>query len=220
MVLVQISVHPRSLGPDAAAKAWFLRKKQNYTLSSIRDAVKNLANKRPSEKAVRNAVARMQRTPRGGIPKCKYANCGRRWGANGASLLLTKKEVSDICAFVKKWRNKKFCCTRYIKAELKLKASLRTIRRTLNRNGYHWRPVPKKQMLTSKDIQSRREFVDRHLKHSPGWWERNLNLVLDGVTLTKAPKTLSGRQKHAAQSITHMWMRKHERPNSDVNTYN
>ena len=39
MVLVQISVHPRNLGADAAAKAWSFRKKQNYTLSSIRDEV-------------------------------------------------------------------------------------------------------------------------------------------------------------------------------------
>ena len=50
MVIVQISLHPRSLGPDAAAKAWYLREKQNYTLSSIQDEVNNLANLRPSEK--------------------------------------------------------------------------------------------------------------------------------------------------------------------------
>ena len=29
---------------------------------------------------------------------------------------------------------------------------------------------------------------------------------MDGVTLTKAPKPLSKREKHAAQAIKHMWV--------------
>ena len=44
--------------------------------------------------------------------------------------------------------------------------------------------------------------------------------MFDGVTLTKAPKSLESRQKHAAQSIRHMWMRKDEKMDPKLHTYN
>ena len=75
-------------------------------------------------------------------------------------------------------------------------------------------------MLTAKELAARKLFVDRHLHRTAGWWTHNMNLVLDGVTLTKAPESLSGRQKHAAQRISHMWMRKAERACKDTHTFN
>ena len=47
-----------------------------------------------------------------------------------------------------------------------------------------------------------------------------MELVFDGVTLTKAPQSLSKRQKHAAQAIKAMWMKKGEAMDPDVHTYN
>ena len=47
-----------------------------------------------------------------------------------------------------------------------------------------------------------------------------MHLVYDGVTLTKAPKSLDLRQKHAAQSIRHMWMKKSERMDPRLHTFN
>ena len=47
-----------------------------------------------------------------------------------------------------------------------------------------------------------------------------MNLVLDGVTLTMAPKSLNARQKHAAQRIDHMWLRAGEKLPPDANTFN
>ena len=47
-----------------------------------------------------------------------------------------------------------------------------------------------------------------------------MDLVFDGVTLTKAPQSLSKRQKHAAQAIKTMWMKKGEAMNPDAHTYN
>ena len=44
--------------------------------------------------------------------------------------------------------------------------------------------------------------------------------MFDGVTLTKAPKPLHARAKHAAQSIRHMWMRKGERLDPELHTLN
>ena len=45
-------------------------------------------------------------------------------------------------------------------------------------------------------------------------------MVLDGVTLTMAPPTLSGKQKHAAQRITCNWLKLGERLENDVHTFN
>ena len=47
-----------------------------------------------------------------------------------------------------------------------------------------------------------------------------MHLVFDGVTLTKAPKNLDSRQKHAAQSIRHMWMRAKEKMDPKLHTHN
>ena len=69
-------------------------------------------------------------------------------------------------------------------------------------------------------MQMRKECVDRHLSHRPTWWVENIHLVFDGVTLTKAPRKLSARQKHAAQSIKAMWMKKGEYMDPDLHTYN
>ena len=47
-----------------------------------------------------------------------------------------------------------------------------------------------------------------------------MGLVLDGVMLTMAPKSLSGRERHMAQSIKHTWMRQSEDPTPYCHHYN
>ena len=46
-----------------------------------------------------------------------------------------------------------------------------------------------------------------------------MDLVLDGATLTKAPKSLSKREKQAAQAIKAIWVKKGEAMSPDVRTY-
>ena len=98
--------------------------------------------------------------------------------------------------------------------------SLATIARTLNDHGYYWRQVPKKSPLTEDQVKKRKAFVAMYGDKSSEWWCDNMDLVFDGVTLTKAPQTLSTRQKHAAQAIKAMWMRKGEAMDPDVHTFN
>ena len=107
-----------------------------------------------------------------------------------------------------------------MKAELKLNVSESTIARTLNRAGVYWRPAAKKTPLTNRQLLAKRPFVGKLLDHAPGWWEKQMHLVFDGVTLTKAPKGLTGRQKHAAQSIRHMWMKDSDRHGPQLHMYN
>ena len=60
---------------------------------------------------------------------------------------------------MKQWRHKRFCTCPYIKKELKLDCTPRTIARVLNRAKFYWRAVAKKSPLTKKQIESRKAFV-------------------------------------------------------------
>ena len=183
--------------------------------------MKNIQGKRPgSDHAVRNAVARVSASGPQGVAVTRYANSGRRYGADGGKYLLTEKQRALVVDFVKKWRHKRFCTCPYVKRELMLEATPRTIARVLNRAGFHWRQVAKKSPLTKKQLEARKAFVTKYGHHPPLWWVQNMHLAFDGVTLTKAPKNLESRQKHAAQRILHMWMRQGEKMDPKLHTYN
>ena len=90
----------------------------------------------------------------------------------------------------------------------------------LNRHGFFWRALPKVRGFSAEELQKRKVWIEQHLGHTSEWWEKNLNLVLDGVTLTMAPKPLNARERHAAQSIKKMWMREGEKHDPKFSTYN
>ena len=180
----------------------------------IQKRVKNVQGKTPqSEHCVKNAVQRVTAAGKKGVAKTNYKNCGR-------NKALTPEEAKKVVGFVKEWRKRAFCTCRHIRAELKLKVSLSTIVRTLNDHGYYWRAVPKKSPLTADQLKKRKAFIDMYIDKTSDWWVDNMDLVFDGVTLTKAPKSLSTRQKHAAQAIKAMWMKKGEAMDPDVHTFN
>ena len=180
----------------------------------VRKKVKNVAGKTPqSEHCVQNAVQRVKAAGKKGVAKTNYKNCGRKKA-------LTPEQTKQVVDFVKTWRKKVFCTCRHIRGELKLPVSLSTIARALNDHGYYWRAVPKKSPLSEEQLKKRKQFVDTYGSRDPEWWVSNMDLVFDGVTLTKAPKSLSQRQKHAAQAIKAMWMKKGEAMSPDVHTYN
>ena len=157
MVQVTANVHPKGLGPKEAAKAWYMRTQQKLKWNVIRTKVKNLQGRSPeSEHAVKNAVKRVAEAGRNGVANTRWSNSGRRYGPNGEKNMLTKAQEAQVIAFVKKWRHKFFCTGPYIKLELKLDASERTIRRTLNRHGFYWRTVAKKTPLTEKQLAERK----------------------------------------------------------------
>ena len=69
-------------------------------------------------------------------------------------------------------------------------------------------------------IKRRKQFVETYGDKNLERRVDNMDLVFDGVTLTKAPQSLSKRQKHAAQAIKAMWMKKGEAMDPDAHTYN
>jgi len=195
MVVVSVVVHPQGLHPFEAVRAWQKHREEGMSLNEVRSEVVKLQGQKPSKKAFENAVKRVDMMRPGDVvPKSGYDKCGRKPA-------FTQQQQDAVVAFVKKWRNKRFCTCAYIKTTMKLQVTKRTIANVLNRHGFFWRPVPKKHGLSSEDLAKRKAFVDKYNNHSATRWERNLNLVLDGVTLTMAPKPLNARQAHAAQSI-------------------
>ena len=189
-MLVQCSVHPKGLDPFQAAKAWHLRKVQCLPWKAVREQLRTASGESPRRASVLNAVRRIddQRNTAAfrsaGVARTAYRNCGRKQ-------LLTPHQKSAIVAFVKQWRHKRFCTSAYIAQELQLACGRKTIIRALNAAGYHWRPVSKRGKLSEAQLVAGRSFVDAHVNKPASWWRQNLGLVLDGVTLTKAPRPLN-----------------------------
>ena len=187
---------------------------EESTLDEVRKQVTNVQGETPSIKAVWSAVKRVENMAGDDlVPGSNYGNCGRK-------PKLTEEQEVAVVEFVKKWRHKRFCTCAYIKGVFKLKVTKRTIANVLARHGYRWRPVPKIRGLTKEELEKRKAWIDQHVHHSSTWWVQNMNLVLDGVTLTMAPRPLSSRQRHAAQSIRHMWVKDGERLSEKMLTHN
>lgn len=216
---MSVSLHPKGLSPFEAAKAWHLREVEKLPWLAVRKQVRTLDGGQPRRYAVVDAVKRIsaQRHTaafrRTGVATTAYRNCGRKH-------VLTVRQRSAIVAFVKQWRHKRFCTASYIVQELRLSCNKKAVIRALNAAGYTWRAVSKQGKLTDAQIAARKAFVDAHIGKSAAWWRQQLGLVLDGVTLTKAPKPMSQREKHAAQAIKHMWVKKGEAMDNNLHTHN
>ncbi len=216
MPVIQVHLHPNGLHPIEAIKAWHMHENEGLSLDEIIGGgeVLNLQGEVVGKKVLWSAIKRVKNMGRGQLlPTTSYHKCGR-------TDILTDHQQKDIVAFVKKWRSKRFCTCRYIKRELKLKVSPKTIARVLNNNGFYWRRVPRIHGLSKEHIAERKVFVEKYASRSAAWWGENMNMVLDGVTLTMPPKPLSKREKHAAQRINSMWMRNGERLDNDLHTFN
>ena len=88
-----------------------------------------MSGESPSAHTVDNAVKRMRTSGKAKIPTTNYSKCGRK-------SLLTEEQRRGSVAFVKRWRNKRFCTCAYIRQELKLKASRFTILCVQNDTGF------------------------------------------------------------------------------------
>ena len=214
MVVVTVTVRKGGLHPLQACKAFHMAEVEGYTLSDVAEEVRTVNGKVPKEHALRNAIKRVAAQMEDDVPgQTSYANCGRK-------AALTEEQVKAAVALVLKWRHKRFCTCGYIIQELKLPVSKRTLQRALNVEGFFWKRVPKTMRLSDKELQQRKAWVEKYAAKSATWWEQNMNLVLDGVTLTMPPKSLNDREKHAAQRIDHMWLRHGETLPNDANTFN
>ena len=79
---------------------------------------------------------------------------------------------------------------------------------------------PRIRGLSPAELDKRKAFVNEFYAKSPGWWQDNMQLIIDGVTLTKAPKPLTARQRHMAQGIKSMWILEGEQYDNAMHNYN
>ena len=159
-----VSMHPKSLGPFQAAKAWFLRTKSKLEWEEVRKQVRTVNGEMLGQRSLENAVKRVAKQ-KVGCPKLKYENCGH-------APALNPEQQRNVVAFVKKWRVKRFGTSRPIIRELKLNCSVRTVHRTLNAAGFFWSAVPKKTKLTKEQLKQREAFVTAYGGKSAQWWAK------------------------------------------------
>ena len=183
-------------------------------LTDVRHEVQNMLGGTPSVKAVWSAVQMVERVRRSQqVPQSRYSNCGRH-------RKVSEEQAKAVVQFVRTWRHKRFCTCNYIRQVLKLKVHKRTIANVLNRAGYKWRALPKVRGLSDTELAKRKAFVTAHIGKSAGWWHDHMQLVFDGVTLTMAPKPLTARARHMAQSVKHTWVREDEKLDNDSHHHN
>ena len=155
MVRVTTTVKAGGLHPLQACLAWHLRKEEENSWEQVAGKVETVEGRRPLEHALRNAVERVEAQQEESVPgRTGYANCGRQ-------AKLTAEQIEQAVDFVKKWRHKRFCTCRYIRAALKLKVTTRTVARVLNRNGYFWRPLPQVRGLSESELAKRKAWIEK-----------------------------------------------------------
>ena len=90
----------------------------------------------------------------------------------------------------------------------------------LNQAGYTWRALPRVRGLSDVELAKRKSFLAAYIGKSPAWWQEQMSLVFDGVTLTMAPKPLGARARHMAQTLKHTWVRKGEQLDNESHHHN
>jgi len=217
--MVRMTLRKGSLGPFEAAMAVALRK-EGLSYRAIAKRVRTFEGAVPKEGSLRRAVTLSRSVKGGDAARLVTDGAWSRYGKSGRRRCVCKADETRIIKYVEKWRAKSFCSGPQIKADLKLACSPRTIQRVLNRRGLRWTPVSRKLPLKKGQREARREWAERHADKGPQWWKDNVGLILDGVTLSLPPTGLTEKQRHAAQAITHTWLRKGERQDSDLATRN
>ena len=155
-----MSVKAGGLHPLQACLAWHLRKEEEYSWEQVADNVKTVDGRRPLKHALRNAVERVEAQQEESVPgRTRYANCGRH-------PKLTEEQIRQAVDFVKKWRHKRFCTCRYIISELKLPVKKRRLAIILNQHGFFWKKVPKTMRLSEKELQQRKDWVNKYVDKS------------------------------------------------------
>ncbi len=146
MPKVSVAVHPFRLHPIEAVKAHYKYTEGDMSLDEIirEGEIFNLAGDLAGRNAVYAAIGRVRKmSPSDLVPPTKYNNCGRKKA-------LTEDQEKEIVVFVKKWRAKLLCICHYIRNELGLDVTPKTVNNVLNNAGYYWKLVPRIQGLTNE----------------------------------------------------------------------
>ena len=212
MVVIQEVVHPRSLNFANQRKVVMLRKTENLSFSDICKRVRNLACKRPSKNMVRRVYKDF--SPQAGRRKYQYSKCGRKaW-----------KVTPELRAFVVErllaLRTKTICTSttlqREVAKKMRIKVVTSTIRKIIDKAGYHWLPRAQKPRLSKERMIVRKLWCQRVLNMSPKELHRVFGLSMDGVILSVPPKDAVDRANFCTVGDTHMYRTRQEAASPDL----
>ena len=133
MPTVSFTVHKNGLDAIEAVEAYYKHTEWGMSIDDIiaEGEVTNLSGNIPGRKCVYSAIRRVERMSfTDVVPETNYSNCGRKKA-------LTDEQEKAIVKFVKQWRHKCFCTCHYIRNELGLGVTPRTVNTVLNNAAYY-----------------------------------------------------------------------------------
>lgn len=105
-------------------------------------------------------------------------NKGRPYKLNG-------DDEENLISNLKKLRSGKVdFCSVQVQEESGINEAIvgnRTVRRALNRNGYHYLQCRKKGLLSEEDLQKRLKFATEYLKMPEKFWRTGISFYFDGT---------------------------------------
>jgi transposase len=212
MPLISEQVHPLSLDFENQRKVVIRRSHFKEAWSTIAGKVKNLAGDSPSDKL----VARVYKTfsKKAGRRRYKYKRCGRRpWK-------LTKPIQQWLIRTLRNARRSSICTSTTLQQKLAkvkgIQVEASAIRRLLCRKGYHWLPRSGKQRYSKEVKKQRVIFANQVVALSPARLREKLSLAMDGVIVSTPPKTEHERWNHCHVGDTHVYRKKGEISNPDL----
>jgi transposase len=206
MPVITEVVHPSSLDFRNQRKVVLCRDVRGDSWAAIRLQVRNLKGARPSLFLVRSTYNEF--SSKRGRRTLKYKKCGRKpW-----------KVTKDVEAFLLKrlraLRRECICTSTTLQREVVREHGVAlagcTIRKVLQRNGYHWLPRAQKRKFTPSVMAERLAFAQRVVSMRPATLRKTLALAMDGVILSMPPKDAVDRANFCTHGESHMWRKRSE----------
>ena len=205
-------VHPKSMNFQNQRKVFVLRSVKDLPWAEIASSVKNRQNHHPSERQCREVYASFNQ--RLGRRTYKYSNCGRTpWK-------VTKDVEKFIVQKLKALRSSCVCTSATLQRELlrekRVRIDCSTIRKVLQRNGFHWLRRSQKPKYSKDDKQARVAFCREALEMTQAELNKYVTMSMDGVVLSVPPADPVDRENYCKVGETHMWRTKDEGEKEDL----
>jgi transposase len=211
MVVITMSVHPRSLNFQNQRKAASLRA-EGWKYSDICGEVVNLEGAHPPVSTVADLCKAF--STKAGKKKYAYEKCGRKkWK-------LDKDAAAFVINRLKVLRKNGPCTCATLQHELArglgLEVDPSTIAKFLKKRGFKWLPRSQKRKYDAKDKASRRAFARKVLRLSVAQLKSTVSMCMDGVILHMPPTDRTDRLNFCRSGTDKMWRKKSEACSPDL----
>ena len=201
-------VHPNSMNFANQRKCVLLRDIHNLAWDKIAQkcVTRRGQGHHPSARQCREVYAAFSRTT--GRRTYHYSNCGRKpWKVTSAVESFLARKLLAL-------RKSCICTSTTLQRELlrekQVQLATSTIRKILEKKGYHWLPRSQKPKYSTKDKERRVAFAEEVLDMSQQQYLQHLTMAMDGVVLALPPDDPVDRENFCRVGETHMWRKKDE----------